>query len=142
MRKICVLLWLLMVISVAGFAQQTVPPPASSSVQMAAQPVPDSVRQVLHKLFKRGRLFGTISAISGGLMVGGAVSYIARDDDDWSTGVNLALGVNSLAMGTISMVRFSRRQERKLMAALEQGQPLPPYVANWMPLIPPKGKKK
>jgi hypothetical protein len=75
-------------------------------------------------------------------MVAGATSYIARDDDDWSTGVELVLGANALAMGTISMVRFSRRRERELMAALEKGQPLPPYVTYWMPLIPPKRSKK
>lgn len=107
-----------------------------------ARPVPDSVRQALHRLFKRGRLFSTISAISGGLIVGGATSYIIRKDDDWRTGVDLALGANAVIMGVSGMVNFSHRRERQLLATLEQGQPLPPYYTYWMPLLTPKSKKK
>lgn len=147
MKKLFLIVWMLLTAGSASFAQQTAPPVATEqptvSLAMAApQPVSDSLRQAVHRLFKWSRLYGTIGAVSGGLMVAGAIGYIARDDDDWSTGVNLALGANALAMGSISMVRFSRRRERELMKALEQGQPLPPYVTYWMPLIPQKSRKK
>ena len=147
MRKIFVLLGLLLAMSSGGYAQQTVPPPvvelpSDSPVQIATQPVPDSVRQAIHKLFKRGRFYGTVSAISGGLIVGGSTSYIIRDEDDWRTGVDLVLGANALIMGVSGMVHFSRRRERELVAALEKGQPLPPYYTYWMPLLSPKNKKK
>lgn len=148
MKKLFLIVWVLLAASNASFSQQTAPPvatetPVPSPVMAAAtQPVSDSLRQAVHRLFKWSRLYGTIGAVSGGLMVAGAISYISRNDDDWSTGVNLALGANALLIGSSGMVRFSRRRERELMKALEKGQPLPPYVTCWAPLIPAKGKKK
>ncbi|MGY2134161.1 hypothetical protein ACW9KT_18155 [Hymenobacter sp. HD11105] len=148
MKKLFLIVCVLLAASSASFSQQNMPliatEQSSALPAMAAttQPISDSLRQAVHRLFKWSRLYGTIGAVSGGLMVAGAIGYIARDDDDWSTGVNLALGANALTMGSISMVRFSRRRERELMKALEQGQPMPPYVTYWMPLIPSKSKKK
>lgn len=143
MKKLFLIVWVVLAASSAGFSQQAESPVATEPAIVApARPVPDSVRQVLHKLFKRGRLFSTISAISGGMIVGGATSYIIRKDDDWRTGVDLALGANAMIMGVYGMVNFSRRRERELLATLEQGQPIPPYVTYWMPLLTPKSKKK
>lgn len=105
-------------------------------------PLPDSMRRAVHKLFKWGRLYGTIGALSGGIMVAGAITYVARRDDDWTTGVQLALGANALTFGTISMVRFSRKRERQLLASLEQGEPLPPDVAAWLPLVRTGSQRK
>lgn len=146
MKKLFLIGGILLATSSASFAQQTEPPiatePPTASAATTRPVVSDSLRQVVHRLFKWSRLYGTIGAVSGGLVVAGAISYRARDDDDWSTGVNLALGANALAMGSISMVRFSRRHERELLKALEQGHPMPPYVTYWAPLIPAKSKKR
>jgi hypothetical protein len=148
MKKLFLIVCVLLAASSTSFSQQAVPPIAKEQstaapvVEAAAHPVPDSVRQALHKLFKRGRLFSSLSAISGGVFVGGATSYIIRDEDDWRTGVDLALGANALIMGVSGMVHFSRRRERKLLETLEKGQPLPPYYTYWMPLLTPKSKKK
>ncbi|GAB3229330.1 hypothetical protein GCM10027346_14700 [Hymenobacter seoulensis] len=140
MKKLILLFTLVVALGGASFAQTTVPvtgwyPVDSPGATAVRAPLLDSVRQVVHKLFKWGRLYSTVGAVSGGVMVASAISYIARRDDNWTTGVDLVLGANALAFGTVSMVRFSRKRERKVIADLEQGQPLPPDVAAWVHLV-------
>jgi hypothetical protein len=148
MKKLFLIVCVLLVANLASYSQQTVPPiaieqPAASPAMAAAtRPLSDSLRQAVHRLFKRSRLYGTIGAASGSIMIASATNYIAKGDADWITGVNLALGFNALTLSTINMVRFNRQRERELLKALEQGQPMPLYVAYSMSLIPQKKKSK
>jgi hypothetical protein len=147
MKKLLLLVTLVVAVATTGFAQKITPPTGGYLVDSlhttsVTTPLPDSIRQTVHKLFKWGRLYGTVGAVSGGVMVASATTYIANRKDDWSTGVDLCLGANALTFGTISMVRFSRKRERQVLADLEQGQPLPPDVAAWVPLVTKYGQRK
>ncbi|SNC68425.1 hypothetical protein SAMN06265337_2308 [Hymenobacter gelipurpurascens] len=128
-----------------GFAQQTTPvitPTTTIAPVAVPRPLPDSLRQQVHKLFKWGRLASTVGAVSGGLLIGGATSYAVRGDADWSTGINASVGTSAAVMGAMGLVRFSRKRERQLMAQLENGQPLPEDVAAWLPLLTQRGSRK
>ncbi|WP_310396429.1 hypothetical protein [Hymenobacter sp.] len=85
--------------------------------------VPDSVQQAVHKLFKWGRRMSIVSGAGGSFLLGSSLTYPA-----------IGLGATGVASGILGMVRFSRRRERRILAALERGQPLPPYL-NRMLLV-------
>jgi hypothetical protein len=128
----------------AGFAQEAVPPtvpqanaPANANAlgTSNASPLSDSTRQAVHKLFKRGRLYGAIGAISGGLVFGSGTGYAIGGEAFRNTGFSLVAGATSLVVGAMGMVQFSRRREREVLAAMERGQPLPAYAVRWLPLI-------
>ena len=147
MKKLLLLIALVLALVSTGFAQKTAPAAGGYLVDSlhattVTTPLPDSIRHVIHKLFKWGRLYGTVGAVSGGIMVASATTYIANRKDDWGTGVDLCLGTNAVVFGTISMIRFSRKRERQVLADLEQGQPLPPDVAAWLPFMSKVGQRK
>ncbi|SNR86446.1 MULTISPECIES: hypothetical protein [Hymenobacter] len=135
---VALMLWL--AASSTCFAQQTAPSPANSVGAYQAGSVSDSTRQVLHRLFKRGRLYGTIGAVAGGMVVAGATSYVARGEGNWQTGIDYVLGTSALASGLTIRVLFSRRNERKLLEDLAQGKPLPDYVVQWLPFAQKRKK--
>ncbi|TGD83258.1 hypothetical protein [Hymenobacter wooponensis] len=140
MKKLLLLIVFLLALISSGFSQKTLPATGgyltdSLHATVARVPLPDSVRQAVHKLFKWGRLYSTVGAVSGGVMVASATTYIANRKDDWGTGVDLCLGTNAMVFGTMGMVRFSCKRERQVLADLEQGQPLPPDVALWFPFV-------
>ena len=132
--KTFILLLLLVVASHLGVAQQA-PAVVGYPTPVAQQPVSDSLRHAIHKLFKMGRLISIAGGASGGLLVGSTVSYAVRGDTDWSTGLDLFFGANSLALGIHGMVQFSRKRERQVLADLERGKPLPEYVSTWLPMV-------
>lgn len=140
MRKVKLAILLVVTTVSVGFAQTTVPNSAgyiagSLSQNSNSGLLSDSTRQLVHTLFKWGRLYGTIGAVGGGLMTAGSTSYLVRGDQDWSTATNLGLGASAMFFGAVAMVRFSHHREQRVLAALERGQPLPGYVAAWVPLV-------
>ena len=143
MKVLFLIVSLSLSIVTAGFAQGTVPatvpqagaPVPGNALEMStASPLSDSTRQVIHKLFKRGRLYGTIGAISGGLLLGSGTGYAIGGETFRNTGYPIIAGATALVVGTMGMVQFSRRREREVLAALERGQPLPAYAVRWLPL--------
>ncbi|RZK29811.1 MAG: hypothetical protein EOO63_08245 [Hymenobacter sp.] len=110
-------------------------------IMMAKRPVTDSVRQAVHQLFKRGRLFSAVGGVSGALVVGSGVTYAVRDGLVWQPITDVLLGGTAVAGGLIGRARYSRRQEKQALAALEQGYGLPPYVAELVPLLPKKNRQ-
>jgi hypothetical protein len=108
---------------------------------VVAKPVADSVRQAVHQLFKRGRLFSTVGGVSGALVVSSGVTYAARGGLVWQPVTDILLGGTAVAGGVIGRARYSRRQERQALAALEQGYPLPPYVAELVPFLPKRNRQ-
>lgn len=119
--------------------------PASSAALtdtvVARRPVADSVRQAVHQLFKRGRLYSTVGGISGALVVSSGVTYAARGGVVWQPVADILLGGTAVAGGLVGRARYSRRQERQALAALEQGYALPPYVAELVPFLPKKNRR-
>lgn len=108
---------------------------------VAKRPVTDSVRQAVHQLFKRGRLFSTVGGVSGALVVGSGVTYAVRDGLVWQPIADVLLGGTAVAGGLVGRARYSRHQEKQALAALEQGYALPPYVAELVPLLPKKNRQ-
>ena len=122
-----------------GFAQVTTSAPQIPGMTPAVyRPVSDSTRQAVHKLFKWGRLYGLISTVSGGLVLGSSTGYAIGGDTNWKNLGSLAMGGTALTLGTSSLVRFSRRREREVLAALERGEALPSYVMLMSPFLPKK----
>lgn len=122
-----------------SFAQTAAPAPvATTALAAPARPLSDSTRQAVHKLFKWGRLYGLISTVSGGLVLGSSTGYAIGGDTNWKNLGSIAMGGTALALGTTSLVRFSRRREREVLAALERGETLPPYVMLMSPFLPKK----
>ena len=133
-----------LLIANAGFAQSTTPVAAAQTMAgdslyprqaVAPMPVPDSVQEMVHKLFKRARLYSTIGIVSSSLVTFSETRYAIEGRTDWLTGLNLYLGVTTLAAGIVNRVRFSHRRELRVLSALERGQPLPPYATQWAPLL-------
>ena len=125
-------------------AQQAPPSPplrASQTDTVAARPVTDSVRQAVHQLFKRGRLYSTVGGVSGALVLSSGVTYAVRDGLVWQPVADILLGGTAAAGGILGRARYSRRQERQALAALAQGYPLPPYVAELVPFLPKKNRQ-
>ncbi|RSK47366.1 hypothetical protein [Hymenobacter rigui] len=130
---------LLCAVATTGFAQVIAPAAQTpTSAPAVYQPVSDSTRQAVHKLFKWGRLYGLISTVSGGLVLGSSSAYAIGGDMNWKNLGSMAMGGTALALGTTSLVRFSRRHEREVLAALERGETLPPYVMLMSPFLPKK----
>ncbi|AHJ96162.1 hypothetical protein [Hymenobacter swuensis] len=115
-----------------------VPVAPDAAVAAPVRPLSDSTRQAVHKLFKWGRLYGLISTVSGGLVLGSSTGYAIGGDTNWKNLGSIAMGGTALALGTTSLVRFSRRRERAVLAALERGETLPPYVMLMSPFLPKK----
>ncbi|MBC8082032.1 MAG: hypothetical protein H7Z21_02370, partial [Hymenobacter sp.] len=121
MKGLFVIISLSLSLANAGFAQGTMPvavpqtsatTPGNALGVSAASTLSDSTRQAVHKLFKRGRLYGTISAVSGGLGFGSGIGYAIGGESFRNTGFSLIGGATALVMGTMGMVQFSRRRER------------------------------
>ena len=121
----------------AGAVCHAQPTPAAINpvAATAAPALPDSVRQLVHKLFKRARLFGVLGTVSGGIAASSSTVYAANGDRHWTTIHGLFSGTFVLVTGTIDQIRFSHRRERQVLAALERGQPMPRYVTRSMPLL-------
>jgi hypothetical protein len=122
-------------------AQQPQPATVEAPVAPIAGRLPDSVRQAVHQLYKRGRLFSTVGGLSGVLVASSSVVYLAKGSSVWQPGVDLLLGGGAIGVGVAGRARYSRRQERKALAALEQGYSLPPYVAELVPLLPKRNRQ-
>lgn len=136
--KTIISLVLLLGATSTGFAQTTAPVAPNAAVATLARPLSDSTRQAVHKLFKWGRIYGLISTVSGGLVLGSSTGYAIGGDTNWKNLGSIAMGGTALALGTTSLVRFSRRHERAVMVALERGETLPPYVLLMSPFLPKK----
>lgn len=115
--------------------------PVNDSAPLAAKPVPDSVRRAIHQLFKRGRLFSTIGGLSGALVVGSGVSYGVRTGQVWQAGADVLIGSGAVGAGIVGRLRYSRRQERQTLQALERGYRLPHYVTELVPLLPRRSQQ-
>jgi hypothetical protein len=142
--KLLLSLLLVLATSRACFAQHapTVSLEASVSVPgLVASPVTDSVRQAVHQLYKRGRLVSTVGGISGVLLLSSGVTYVVKDGMGWQPSIDILLGGSATAGGLIGRARYSRRQERLALAALAQGNSLPPYVAQMVPLISKRNRQ-
>lgn len=122
-------------------AQQPQPATVEVSVAPVAGRLPDSVRQAVHQLYKRGRLFSTVGGLSGVLVASSGVVYLANGSSVWQPGIDLLLGGGAIGAGVAGRARYSRHQERKALSALEQGYPLPPYVAELAPLLPKRNRQ-
>jgi hypothetical protein len=123
-------------------AAQQLPPRASLDTPIPSySSLPDSVRQAVHQLFKRGRLYSTIGGVSGLVVASSGVTYAIRDGAGWSSGIDIVLGGTAVAGGLVGRARYSRRQERQALAALGQGYPLPPYIAEMVPLISKRNRQ-
>jgi hypothetical protein len=95
----------------------------------------------VHQLYKRGRLFSTVGGLSGALVASSGVVYLAKGSTVWQPGLDLLLGGGAAWIGVVGRARYSRRQERKALSALEQGYSLPPYVAELVPLLPKRNRQ-
>jgi len=128
-------------LSITCLAQQ--PQPAASSINPAPEVrrLPDSVRQAVHQLYKRGRLFSTVGGLSGVLVASSGVVYLTKGSTVWQPGIDLLLGGGAVWAGLAGRARYSRHQERKALSALEQGYSLPPYVAELVPLLPKRNRQ-
>ncbi|WP_310396519.1 hypothetical protein [Hymenobacter sp.] len=139
MKTFALFLSLLLAAGHAGFAQASTSPAGGQSADaarfVARPPLSDSTQQLVHKLFKRARLFGVISAVSGGVLLSSGVMYDRRGESFRDTGFSLVGGGAGLTIGILNLGQFSRRRERAVLAALERGQPLPAYAVRWLPLI-------
>jgi len=100
------------------------------------------MRQVVHKVFKRGRLYSTVGAVAGVTVFGSSLGYIIGGRSDWTTGLDLSMGAGAASFGIANMIQFNRRHERELIAALERGEPLPESMAYWVALLGKRSKNK
>ena len=119
-------------------AQQVLP---TSLDAPASSALPDSVRQAVHQLFKRGRLYSVIGGASGVLVAGSGLTYAIRDGVGWSSGIDVVLGGSAVVASVLGKARYSCHQERKALSALAQGYSLPAYVAELVPLLPKKNRQ-
>ncbi|UOR06950.1 hypothetical protein MUN82_07565 [Hymenobacter aerilatus] len=134
-KSLLILVCLLLTLSGSSLAQATTATSQSASiVDQQALPIPiaDSTQQAVHKIFKWGRRLSWAAAVSGGLVTYSGISYTARGDGGWRTGIDMVTGGYAAFIGVQGIVRFNRRHERQVLAALAQGQPVPPYVAQWL----------
>jgi hypothetical protein len=122
-------------------AAQQLPPASLEASSPSPTSLPDSVRQAVHQLFKRGRLYSTIGGASGMLVTASGVTYTIRDGVGWSSSIDVVLGGSAVVASVLGKARYSRHQERKALSALEQGYPLPAYVAELVPLLPKKNRQ-
>lgn len=138
------LLTLLLTLCAAGgncVAQQPQPVTINAPISSVAARLPDSVRQAVHQLYKRGRLFSTVGGLSGAVVASSGIVYLANGAAAWQPSIDLLLGGGAIGAGVAGRVRYSRHQERKAISALEQGYPLPPYVAELVPLLPKRNRQ-
>ena len=96
-------------------AQQPQPTAVDVSVSPEARRLPDSVRQAVHQLYKRGRLFSTVGGLSGALVASSGVVYLAKGSTVWQPGLDLLLGGGAAWIGVVGRARYSRHQERKAL---------------------------
>lgn len=136
MKLVALSLLALLTCAECAAAQQLAPPDAPTSRSLS-----DSARQAVHQLFKRGRLYSTIGGASGLLVAASGVTYAVRDGVGWSAGLDVVLGGSAVVASVLGKARYSRRQERKALSVLEQGYPLPAYVAELVPLLPKKNRQ-
>jgi hypothetical protein len=139
--KLLILLLPLWVVGVECAAQQSQPAGVDVNVSPVAKRIPDSVRQAVHQLYKRGRLFSTVGGVSGVVVASSGIVYLVKGAAVWQPGIDLLLGGGAVWAGVIGRTRYSRHQERKALSALEQGYPLPLYVAELVPLLPKRNRQ-
>lgn len=139
MKLIALPLLMLLTCAKSTAAQGLLPPTALTAAPASA--LPDSVRQAVHQVFKRGRLYSTVGGLSGLLVASSGVTYAVRDGVGWSSGLDVVLGGSAVAASVMGRARYSRHQERKALSALAQGYPLPAYVAELVPLLPKKNRQ-
>lgn len=137
MKTIVLAALLLLGAVTVSFAQDSVSVSTGRNTSYLAttRPVSDSMRQVVHKLFKWGRLYGLVSTVSGGLVLGSSAGYAIGGDGNWKNVGGILLGGTAVALGTTSLVRFSRRHEREVLAGLERGETVPSYVLLMSPFL-------
>jgi hypothetical protein len=139
--KLLILLLPLCAVGVDCMAQQIPPVAIDANNLPQAKRLPDSVRQAVHQLYKRGRLFSTVGGLSGAVVASSGVVYLAKGTPVWQPGIDLLLGGGAVWAGVVGRAHYSRHQERKALSALEQGYPLPPYVAELVPLLPKRNRQ-
>jgi len=147
MKKANLFVLVLLMAGSAGFAQPTTATAptlavSSTTVLASTKPVSDSMRQMVHKIFKRGRLYSTLGAFAGATVFGSSLGYIIGGHSDWTTGVDLSMGASAASFSVANMIQFNRRHERKVIAALERGEPLPESMAYWVSLLGKRDMKR
>lgn len=105
-----------------------------------ANPVPDSVRQAVHKLFHRGRCYSLLAGLSGACLLSSGIIYTAREGVSLGTTPNILYGGGVAAAGIIGRAQYSRRREQQALEALDYGYRLPAYVAEFAPLLPKRNR--
>jgi hypothetical protein len=146
MKNVSLFVSVLLLSGSISFAQSTTTPAVEAAVSSTAllpstKPLSDSMRQVVHKVFKRGRLYSTVGAVAGATVFGSSLGYIIGGHSDWTTGVDLTMGATAASFSVANMIQFNRRHEREVIAALERGEPLSEFVRNWVPLLSKRDKK-
>jgi hypothetical protein len=122
-------------------AQQQQPVAINPPLSSGARHLPDSVQQAVHQLYKRGRLFSTVGGLSGAAVTSSGVIYLAKGTAVWQPGIDLLIGGGAVWAGVVGRARYSRHRERQALSALEQGFPLPAYVAELVPLLPKRNRQ-
>jgi hypothetical protein len=107
----------------------------------AAHVIPDSVRQAVQQLFRRGRRYSLAAGVSGLFVLSSGVIYTAREGVNWGTTPNILYGGGVAATGLLGRAHYSRRRERQALAALEHGYRLPAYAAEFAPLLPKRNRE-
>ena len=128
-------------VSINCMAQQTLPVVLDATTLPQVKRLPDSVRQAVHQLYKRGRLFSTVGGLSGAVVASSGVVYLAKRTPAWQPGIDLLVGGGAIWAGVVGRARYSRHQERQALSALERGYSLPPYVAELVPLLPKRNRQ-
>jgi len=128
-----------------SMAQLALPPAtATTAARLPApvfQPLPDSVRQAVQQLFRRGRCYSIIAGVSGLCVLSSGVIYTAREGVNLGTTPNILYGGGAAAAGAIGRAQYSRRRERQVLEALQYGSRLPAYAAEFAPLLPKRSRE-
>jgi len=134
-KSFLLLVCLLLMLGGSSLAQSSTATPQNAQLveQLSlADSSVDSTRQAVQKIFKWGRRLSWVAVVSGGLVTYSGISYTARGDGGWRTGIDIGTGSFATFIGVQGIIRFNRRHERQVLAALAQGQPMPRYVAQWL----------
>lgn len=132
----CLFLSALLVAGVSAAQAQTpasAPPATSASLASAHYSSADTVRAVRHLFQQRGRgAAGTVAA--GGSLIGQGTSNLLQRSDTTlakrrlEARQDVLAGSLVLGYGALRTQRFGPERYEQIVAAYEQGQPLPDYV--------------
>lgn len=129
----CLFLFALLAIGATAAQAQTTSPAAPTSLASAHYSAADTIRAVQHLFQHRSKgTAGTLSA--GGAIVGqGTAKLLQRSDTTIAkhrheAGPDIVVGSALIGAGVLRTQRFGPERYGQIMAAYEQGQPLPEYV--------------